>query len=337
MNGSGELIELGSNECALGPALGVADAMKRVAGRAHRYPRERIDVLRSEIAERANVGIDNVVVSNGSAEVLLTTGATSIRRGDTGVMSRPTFYLHVRAVERPGGRPVFVETKDYHQDLSGLVDAITSRTRLVIVTNPHSPTGTYIDVEAMDDLVRHMPQGVTLVIDEAYGEYATAADYPDTTEYVRRGFDVVITRTFSKAYGLAGMRIGYGIAPPERIKIFTEYLPPFHTNSASVEAALAGLADQDHLQRVVELNASERVRLAEALRGMGLSVVSSQANFVLVTGLDNPHLTCKRLESAGIIVRPTEVEFGLPGGLRITTGTSDQNNSLLDVLGSDYT
>jgi histidinol-phosphate aminotransferase len=234
--------------------------------------------------------------------------------------------------ERAGGELVMVDTVDGHQDLAGLARAVDDRTRLVVLTNPHSPIGTHVGDAALSAFVASLPEHVVVVIDEAYCEYADAPDFPDGAEFVRSGAPVIVTRTFSKAFALAGMRIGYAITTPALAARLRSHLPPFAVNAASIAAATAAWNDRDHLARVVGLNATERSKLTEGFRALGLTAYDSQSNFVLIVGLPDAEALAEQLERRGLIVRPTGDEFKGAGGLRVTTGTSDENDRLLAAM-----
>ena len=328
-------VQLGSNENPLGPSPAVGAAVARAVRQANRYPRTMALGLRTMIADANAVSPDQVFVTNGASDALLAIGATHLEQGDRTVVALPTFYLHMFMTERPGGELAFVPTKGLRQDVDGLLAAVDNRTRVFIITNPHSPTGSVVDQSELDRIVGYLDErgGETLlVIDEAYREYADETVVPDGVALVRAGHNVAVTRTFSKAYGLAGMRVGYAIVSEAVAARLRDHFPPFAVNSASVAAAEAAFADQEHLARVVELNRRERDRLTRALADLGMAPAPSQANFVIATGLDDPEGIVRALADEQIVVRPTESDFGLPGGLRFTIGTTDEITCVIDAL-----
>ena len=329
------LAQLGSNENALGPSPSVETAVRRAVREGNRYPKTAALRLRTMIAEANDVSPDQIFVTNGASDALLALGATHLEPGDRTVVANPTFYLHIFLTERPGGELAFVPTKGLRQDVDGLLAAVDGRTRLFVITNPHSPTGSVVDQPDLDRVIGELDERggrILLVVDEAYREYADDEVIPDGVALVRAGHNVAVTRTFSKAYGLAGMRIGYAIVSEAVAERLRGYFPPFAVNSASVAAAEAAFADLEHLARVVELNRRERDRLARALTDLGMAPAPSQANFVVATGLDDPVGIASALADEQIVVRPTESDFGLPGGLRFTIGTTEEVTRVIDAL-----
>ena len=329
------LAQLGSNENALGPSPSVEAAVRRAVREVNRYPRTMALGLRTMIADANDVSPDQVFVTNGASDALLAIAATHLGPGDRTVVAHPTFYLHMFMAERTGGELALVPTRGLRQDVDGLLAAVDDRTRVFVVTSPHSPTGSVVDQSELDRIAGELDERggeVLLVIDEAYREYADETVVADGAALVRAGHNVAVTRTFSKAYGLAGMRVGYAIVSAAVAARLRDYIPPFAVNSASVAAAEAAFADQEHLARVVELNRRERDRLTRALTDLGMAPAPSQANFVVATGLDDPEGIVSALAGEGIIVRPTEGDFGLPGGLRFTTGTTEEITRVIAAL-----
>lgn len=329
------LAQLGSNENALGPSPSVEAAVRRAVSEGNRYPRTMGLELRTMIADANDVSPDQIFITNGSSDALLAIGATHLVPGDRTVVADPTFYLHIFMTERHGGELALVPTKSFRQDVDGLLAVVDDRTRVFVITNPHNPTGSVVDRSELDRIVGELDARggeILLVIDEAYREYADEGAVPDGVELVRAGHNVAVTRTFSKAYGLAAMRVGYAIVSAAAAMRLRDYIPPFAVNSASLAAAEAAFADQEHLFGVIELNRRERDRLTRVLADLGMAPAPSQANFVVATGLDDPAGIASALAEEGIIVRPTEDDFGLRGGLRFTTGRTEEISRVIDAL-----
>jgi histidinol-phosphate aminotransferase len=229
------------------------------------------------------------------------------------------------------GRARLVPMRDHTHDLEAMAKAVDERTRLVFVANPNNPTGTWNRKAELDALLQRLPGDVLVVLDEAYFEYAHERDYPNGIEYVRRGAPVAVLRTFSKVYGLAGLRIGYAIAAAEVGEAIDVVREPFNTNLIGQAAALAALADHGHVKRTLDLNRSEKARLEKALAARGYTFLPSLANFLCVDVGQEGAEVFRRLLTRGVIVRPLR-PYGLSSFVRISVGTPDENDSLLEAL-----
>jgi histidinol-phosphate aminotransferase len=221
--------------------------------------------------------------------------------------------------------------REHTHDLEAMAEAADARTRLLFVANPNNPPGTWNTRAQFEALLDRVPEGVLVVVDEAYFEYADHPDYPNGLDYVRGGAPVVVLRTFSKVYGLAGLRVGYALAAPEVVEALDTVREPFNTNLVGQAAALAALDDHGHLLRSRELNRTEKARLEKALRARGFSLLPSLANFLCVDAGEDGTGLFKRLLAKGVIVRPLR-PYGLDSWLRVSVGTSDENDSLLEAL-----
>lgn len=329
-----EVIKLGSNENPLGPSPRAIEAIKRAAADIHRYPSVETYDLKCKLAASLGPRIEaeHILVGNGSADVMRLLAHSLISGGDEVVIGKPAFQMYELATTMYGGQCVFVEAKDFGYDLQAMTDKITERTRMIFITNPNNPTGLIVSQAEVDDFMERVPPSVLVIFDEAYREYVDASDYPDTIGYLLEGRNVIITRTFSKIYGLAGMRIGYGIASKELVDYLLRAQIPFHTGTPAVVAALASLDDHEHVARSREVNAQGRDYLTRSLGQMGLSVLPSQANFILTFNFDKDVEEINQaLLRQGVIVRPTD-SFRLPQALRITIGTLEENERLVEAL-----
>ena len=324
-------VRLCSNENPLGPSPRALEALRRSLSLVHRYPDGSAGSLRQAIARRFGLTPRHVVLGNGSGEVLELAVRAVLRPGEEVVVSHPSFLLYRRLARAHGGREVVVPLRGFEHDLEALRGAISERTRLVVLDNPNNPTGTSLGRGELDPFVEELPPGVLLILDEAYAEYARRRDFPRSWEYVRRGLRVVVLRTFSKAYGLAGVRVGYGLAPPELAAQMDLLRQPFNVSLLAQEAALAALEDEDHLRRTQRLNASQMSLLEEGLREMGLRFVPSQANFLLVEVGPEAERVRLALQERGILVR-SMAAYDLPHHLRITVGLPEENRRLLAAL-----
>ncbi len=332
LNITGEIIKLASNENPLGPSPAALTALTDVLSGLALYPDGGCHDLRAAVAAKLGVTGDQVIFGNGSDEVIHLLGLVFLQPGDTVVIGDPTFVLYEATAVLNGAEAVKVPlTPDLVHDTSAMADAFSERTRLVFIANPHNPTGTLITRAAVDTLLARLPTRALLVLDEAYGEYVDAPDYPHALDYVRAGVPVVGLRTFSKIYGLAGLRVGYGIAAPEVIRVLNQPRSPFNVNLAAQAAATAALGDAAFLDRSRRAN-QEGMRMLEAgFTRLQLPYVPSHANFLLVDVGRPSRAVFDGLLRRGIIVRTGEV-LKHTTRQRLTVGTANQNAKFLSVL-----
>jgi histidinol-phosphate aminotransferase len=237
--------------------------------------------------------------------------------------------MYELATNMYGGRCKFVEATNFRYDLQVVADQIGDQTRLIFITNPNNPTGLIVTQDEVDEFMERVPSSVVVVFDEAYREYVDAADYPDTIRYVLEGRNVLITRTFSKVYGLAGVRIGYGIGNNTLIEYLLRTQPPFHSGRLGLVAALASLDDQEHVETSKQVNAEGKEYLCRSFEAMGIECLPSQANFIMLINLKHPVESIdEALLRRGVIIRPTD-PFGIPEAFRVTIGTREQNQRVV--------
>ena len=322
-------LKLASNENPLGPSPRAVEAIRRAAGEVHLYPDGSCHALRRELASRLGVPERAVVFGTGSDEILELVAKSFLAPGDEAVHAWPSFAMYPIVIRGMGAEPVAVplDARAVH-DLDAMLAAVGPRTRVVFLCNPNNPTGTSVGAEAVDRFVRELPEDVVLVVDEAYVEYVRRPDFPDSLELVRRRPSTLVLRTFSKIYGLAGLRIGYGIGGEELVSYLERARHPFTVSVPAQAAALAALADRAHVERSRRVNAEGAAYLERELAALGLEVWPTDANFVLVRV--RPGIADELLRE-GIIVRPME-GFGLPGHIRVTIGTPEQNRRLVETL-----
>ncbi len=335
--GLAEIIKQASNENALGPSPLAVEAMQETLANIHRYPPVADDELRAKLASTLSDGglsEECFITGNGSCDVLaMIARAFVYEAGDEAILCPPTFQLFEIVVNICGGKCVFVNLKDdFTYDPPRVLDSITDRTRLIFLCNPNNPTGTMITRAELDDFLAQVPSCVLVVLDEAYWEYADPQVFPDALAYVREGRNVLVTRTFSKVYGLAGLRIGYGIAYEELAQYVRRLRVPFHLNSVAMHGALAALDDREHVEKSVQHNRVEREFLYAGLNDLELPHARSQANFIIVKPGYDPQLIYERMLEKGVIIRPMAA-FRAPDCFRITVGTRAENAHLLQVLG----
>lgn len=331
------IVKLASNENPLGPAPRALEAIAAAAGDLARYPDANGFELKRALAARHGVASDCITLGNGSNDVLVLLAESFVGPGLEAVYSRHAFAVYALAVQATGAAhrvaaPLSADAaQPFGHDLDAMAALVGPDTRLVFVANPNNPTGTWLEAGALEQFVAGLPSHVVVVVDEAYFEYVSEPAYPDTSSWVARYPNVVVTRTFSKAFGLAGLRIGYAISSPEVADILNRLRQPFNTSSLAQAAALAALGDDAHLARSVALNAAEMKRVGAACSALGLGVVPSVGNFVLVDMKTEALPVYEALLRSGVIVRPVE-NYGFPNHLRISIGTRDENDKLMAAL-----
>ena len=324
------IIKLASNENPLGPSRLALAAMRQVIRRVNLYPDGNAFYLKQKLAAKLGVTPSNLVLGNGSNEVIEMIGHALLRHGDEVVVSQYCFAVYPIVTHLFGGRLVTVPAKDYGHDLDAMLAAITPRTRLVFVANPNNPTGTMADRDELRRFIAAVPDHVLLVLDEAYYEFQ---DEPlDVLPQIRQGTkaNLILLRTFSKIHGLAGLRIGYGIGHVNLITALEKVRQPFNINAVAQAAALAALDDTAHLEKTRRINARGLKLYARTFRKLGLEFVPSGANFILVRVGDGARVFLE-LQKRGIIVRPM-AGYQLPEWIRISIGTPKENRRCLDAL-----
>jgi len=277
------------------------------------------------------VGRDQLVVGNGTNEIIEMVIRTCMRADENLIYVESSFIVYKLATLALGRQIKEVPLSSMRYDLDAVADAIDEKTKLVFIANPNNPTGTYVNKGELEAFLKKIPEHVLVVLDEAYFEYVTAEDYPNGLNYLSSRDRLMVTRTFSKCYGLAGLRIGYGIGSPQLIDYLNRGRQPFNCNTLAQVGALAALEDTDHLERSKRINATEMARLVPELEALGLGVTPSQANFLLVDFRENAGDMFDRLLRRGVIVRPMR-GYGLPTSARITIGQEEQNDTLLAAL-----
>ena len=323
-----EIIKLASNENPLGPSPKALDAMRKTLERAHFYPDGGGYELRGAVAKTLGVERENIVLGNGSNEIIEFIGHAFLGLGDEVVVACHSFAVYKLMAQLFGADTVEVPDPAFTADLDAMLAAITPKTRAVFIANPNNPTGTMVGQEAIDRFMAAVPDHVLVVFDEAYHEFLDKA--PDVLPYVRSGRNVVVMRTFSKIMGLANLRSGYGITTPEIAAVLQRTRQPFNANGIAQAGALAGLLDEDHMIRTRELTDEGRAYLEREFQTMGLEFVPSFANFVLVKVGDGK-LVFDAMLRKGIILRAMG-SYGLPEWIRISVGTMDQNRRCIAEL-----
>ena len=322
------IIKLASNENPLGPSLKALQAMRGALETAHLYPDGSGFYLRNAIAAKLNVPPESVILGNGSNEVIEFLGHAFLNPGDDVITCQYAFIVYKLLATAFGVRTIETPSPDYQQNLDAALNAITSKTRIIFIPNPNNPTGALISQRTIENFMSRVPDNLLVVFDEAYFEFLD--DPPDTLRFIRDGRNVVVLRTFSKIHGLAGLRIGYAIAPPEITEVLHKTRQPFNVNSLAQVGAIAALGDDEHLRDTKRVVDQGRAYLQEQFRQMQIQFVPSVANFVMVNVGDGCAVFQKLLERK-IIVRPLK-GYGLTEWVRVSVGTIEENKRLIAAL-----
>jgi len=329
------IIKLASNENPLGPSPLAIEAIREHAADVRLYPDNDSYELRNALAAHLGVTAEQLIIGRGSDEIMHFIAVAYLCEGDEVVMGDPPFSMYEISTLLMGANPVKVPLRaDYAHDLQAMAQAITPRTKLVYIANPHNPTGAMNTTDELDAFLAQVPEHVLVILDEAYYEYALRADYPDSLTYARAGRNVLVMRTFSKIYALAGLRIGYGICMrPEVMQALNQVREPFNVANLAQWAAIASLRDPQQIPRSREVNEAGKAYLYAAFERLGLPYVPTQSNFILVDTLQPCKDVFRLLLSKGVIVR-TGDPFGYPTKIRVTIGTPEENTRFIEALES---
>lgn len=325
-----DILKLASNENPLGMSPKARAAVAAVIDDIARYPDGNGFALKEALSRRFALSHDNFVLGNGSNDVLELVARAFLTPGQSGVYSQYAFAVYPLAIQSIGARCVEVPARNYGHDLAAMADAISPDTRIVFIANPNNPTGTFHAGEAIESFLKLVPQGVIVVLDEAYNEYMAPELRYDAIAWLKRYPNLVVSRTFSKIYGLAGLRIGYAAANPDVADMMNRVRAPFNANSLALAAAEAALGDDEFLQRSFEVNRAGMAQIAKGLDALGLQYIPSAGNFIAFKVGDGSGVN-NRLLRQGVIVRPI-AGYGMPEWLRVTISTEAENARFLDAL-----
>jgi histidinol-phosphate aminotransferase len=323
-------IKLASNENPFGPSPRALAAIQDVLGSLHRYPDGSGFYLRRALADRLGVAADAIILGNGSNDIIELVVRAFLRPGDEAVMAEQAFVIYRMVVQAAGATPRPIPLKRYTHDLDAMAQAIGPATRLIFLANPNNPTGTIYTRDEWEDFLDSVPPHVVVVADDAYADYVEDPAYPNSLAYHRRGRLLLTLRTFSKIYGLAGLRIGYGVGPIEVVEILNRIRQPFNVNSLAQVAALAAIDDDAHVERTRANNREGLAFLRASCERLRRPYVPSWANFLLIDVGEGARVY-EALLRLGVIVRPMDV-YGLPRHLRVTVGTPAENRRFVDGL-----
>jgi histidinol-phosphate aminotransferase len=324
-------VKLASNENPLGPSPRAVEAAKLALENANRYPDGGSHLLRETLAARTGLAAEEIFVGLGSSEIIDLASRVFLRAGLQGLTSFGSYAPFSVAIRASGAELVLVPQKNFAFDLEAMAKAITPKTGVIYLANPNNPTGTAFSLAALEDFLGRVPETVLVVLDEAYVHYAPSLNRRKSEETFRKRKNLLILRTFSKVYGLAGMRIGFAIGRPELHSAMNKLKTPFNTSGLAQAAALAAIDDREHVTRCIETNASERERLSDGLTRLGLRPVPSETNFIFMEVGPEAKEICDDLLHLGVIVRPLGW-MGFPEAIRISVGTAEENGKCLAAM-----
>jgi len=325
-----DIIKLASNENALGPSPLALRAMKRVASQMHRYPDSSAHLLRQALSKKLEVKPDQLLIANGANEIIEFIGHVFLGPDVDMVVADRAFAIYRLIGDMFRARVISVPMNHFTHDLDAMLAAITPRTRVVFIANPNNPTGTMVNGETLDRFMRQAPEHVVVALDEAYVELLPKDQQPDALKYVREGRKIIVLRTFSKTYGLAGLRIAYAVAPKEGIQLMHRVRQAFNFNAMALAAAEAALADDAFVRKTRRMIQAGLKLFAEHLTRLGVTYVPSVTNFMLVE-VGQARVKFHALQKEKVIVRPMD-GYGLPDHVRITVGTREENERCLQAL-----
>jgi histidinol-phosphate aminotransferase len=317
----------------MGPSPAALEAIRRETAELHRYPDGAGFVLKKTLSDKLNVRSEQITLGNGSSDILDFIVRVFVNDGDNVVVSQHAFAIYGLVARTVGADCIAVHAKDFGHDLEAMLGAINERTRIVFVTNPNNPTGTWNHRDELIAFLNKVPENVIVLLDEAYFEYVHEADYPNGIELLDQYPNLVVTRTFSKAYGLASLRVGYGVSSPELADLMNRVRPPFNVDSFAFAAANAAMLDEEYVRESIELNDHGMSYLTSAFDDLGLSYIPSIGNFIsfrVPDGVDAMEVYSGLLKQ-GIIVRPV-ANYEMPEYLRVSIGTESENETFIRAL-----
>ncbi len=326
-----ELITLASNENSTGPSPEALRAIEEELGNTSRYPDPPCTLLKRSLAGSLGVTEEMVTLANGCDNIIHIIAAAFINEGDEVIMAEPTFPVYENVTRIMGGEPVPVQLKNFTHDMEEMAQRIGLKTKLVFVCNPNNPTGTLVPEEALNRFLDGLPDHIIVILDEAYFDYVSEADYPAGISLLRGGLNLIALRTFSKIYGLAGLRVGFAVAHEDLIGVMERVREPYPVNRFAQAAALAALRDEKHVKEVLLANEEGKAFLYAEFERLGIDYVPTQANFIFVDFKRDSQEMYHALLKEGVVIRPGSI-WGYPTSARITIGTMDENRKFIEKL-----
>ena len=329
--GLADVIKLASNECPYPPFPRALAAMKKAAERVNRYPDDNSTFLKEKLSSFLKVPALNVMIGHGSNELIRLLAEVILEPGDEAVMASPSFVVYPHAVKITGATPIEVPLGEHRHDLKAMLRAVGDRTKMVFICNPNNPTGTIVYREELEDFLKEIGDDVVVVIDEAYYELVDDPGYPNGLEYFNGERPIVVLRTFSKVYGLAGCRVGYGVAPEWLVQAVNRVKDAFNVGTVGQIGAIFSLDCQDEVAERRRLNRDGLAYLVREFFRLNLAYIPSFANFIMVNVGDEDRKVTEALLKAGVIVRPADI-FGYSGWIRVSVGTPEENERFISAL-----
>jgi len=329
--GLDKIVKLASNENPLGISSLVREAILKECENINRYPDGSSYSLKQELCQRLNITEDMILFGNGSDGLLKVIGESFLNNDSNVIIPYPTFVEYSFVAYLMGSQLIRVLMNNYHQDLKAIAEAVNSKTRLIFLTSPHNPAGSIFTEEEFTDFLEYIPDNVIIIMDQAYFEYVQNDFYPEIIKYIKKGYPIISLRTFSKAYGLAGLRLGYAIANPEIIDLLTVVRDPFNVNYLAEVAGKAALKDTEFLSRTIQINEEGKKYLYSELEKRGFTYVPTEANFILININRDSMDVFKELMKMGVIVRPGK-PLGYPEHIRLTIGLPEENRFFVNCI-----
>ncbi|MCR6544097.1 histidinol-phosphate transaminase [Dehalobacterium formicoaceticum] len=326
-----EIVKLASNENPLGTSPKALAAMQQILPSVYMYPEGSSPALRERIAANYGIESDMVIFGNGADNILLLIAQAFINEGDEVIIGDPTFSVYETTTRIMGGRVLKVPLKNFTYDLAGIKGKISEKTKIIYICNPNNPTGTIVYQDEVAEFMASVPENCIVVFDEAYAEFAQKTNFPQTIQLVKEQRNVLIVRTFSKVYGLAGVRVGYAVGPKHLLGVLNKVVEPFPVNKVAQAGALGALEDQEFLDEVMRVTEVGKKYLYQEFTKMKMTYAPTFTNFVLVDFKRDAEVITKKLLERGIIIRPGQI-WQLPTCARITIGTMAQNEKLIAAL-----
>ncbi|MBI5417938.1 histidinol-phosphate transaminase [Candidatus Poribacteria bacterium] len=321
--------KLASNENMLGPSPKAISAIKKYLKELNYYPDGSGHYLRDSLSKMLNVNPNQIMLGNGSDELLQIIAMCFIEPGDEAIVSPQGFIRYPMVVDVMNGKNVFVDMKDYRYDLQKMLSSITDKTKVIFIANPNNPTGTIVTADEMNEFMAKIPQHIVVVLDEAYYEFTNKKIIPDSLKYISNSLRVITLRTFSKIYGLAGLRIGYAVSTPEIIQNMNKVRCPFNVNSLAEIGAIAAIDDKKYIEKTQKLMSKEKKYIYKELDKLKVKYLPSETNFILIHSGDRSQSIFESLLKEGVIVRPMGM-YKLGEWLRITIGTHIMNKKFIN-------